>query len=69
MKCPMCGEEGNFDGWGSSNACGQVREALPPEARQAIYDDWSAMKLVADTHGVEWCPSPDNRWFPRIEKG
>jgi len=58
MPCPLCGDEGNFDGWGHSNPA-ELNFEFP-----SIYDDWSAMKYVANYNGVKWCPSLDNRWFP-----
>ena len=61
MPCPNCGVEGNFDGWGSNNAYETIK---PYETKEnLVYDDWSAMKLIAALSEVEWCPSEDNRWF------
>ena len=59
LPCPKCGEIGNFDGWGSHNAHQQL------SSRKEVYDDWSAMRYVAEYEGMEWDPSGDNRWFPK----
>ena len=68
LPCPKCGVEGNFNGWGSEspyNAAKRLETLTHP-----VYDDWSAMKAVAEFNcpGVEWDPSPDNRWFPATPK-
>lgn len=62
MPCPLCGEEGNFNGWGSSNPV-ELLKSIKGECK--IYDSWSAMKYIAHYHEIEWCPSQDNRWFPK----
>jgi len=62
LPCPKCGEVGNFNGWGSDNAYQQL------SSRKEVYDDWSAMKYVADYEGVEWKPSPNNHWCPNNKK-
>jgi len=62
MPCPKCGTEGNFDGWGSKDAYGDLKERGTKE--YPVYDDWSAMKYIAHHNSVEWGPSGDNRWFP-----
>ena len=66
MPSPKCGAEGNFDGWGLSgdSALQSMAVSHPGEA---IYDWWSAMKVVANQEKVEWCPTGDNRWFPKKE--
>jgi len=60
IPCPLCKEKGDFDGWGSDNAYETVK---PHTVNFPIFDDWSAMKFIALTNGVEWNPSPDNHWF------
>lgn len=62
MPCPSCGAEGNFDGWGDRVSLEKMRKNHP---EVEIYDWWSAMRYVAQLNKVEWCPSPDNRWFPK----
>jgi len=59
MPCPLCGAKGNFDGWGSEDAYGDLKSVAPKE----VYDGWSAMKYIAKLHKLEWNPSPDNHWF------
>jgi len=63
LPCPQCGAEGNFDGWDSNNILSVVESSA--RAKEEIYDWWSAMKYIATQYKVEWCPSPDNRWFPK----
>ena len=55
LKCPRCGKERTFDGWGAE-------EITPFLAAQGAYDMWSAMKITAGIYQVAWEPSPDNRW-------
>lgn len=63
MPCPRCGAEGNFDGWGDNGKDLNFFKGAHPN--EPIYDWWSLMKAVAKNHNMEWCPSGDNRWFPR----
>lgn len=60
MSCPQCGEESNFDGWGSDNP--KVITKMG-EKGLAVFDWWSLMRYVAQQHKVKWAPSGNNRWF------
>ena len=61
MPCPLCAEEGNFDGWGDGSAEETIQNLKDQGLK--VYDRWSLMKAIAKMHKVEWNPSPDNRWF------
>jgi hypothetical protein len=58
LPCPKCGKVGSFDGWESKDAHQEL------SSRKEVYDDWSAMRYVAECEGVEWDPSGNNHWFP-----
>lgn len=63
LPCPECGEVGNFDGWANNGMSLDEIKGVHPGER--IYDWWSAMRIVAKNHKMEWAPSPDNKWFKR----
>lgn len=58
LPCPECHRTHCFDGWGT-NSVEELAERYPNE----VFDGWSAMKLIAKLHHLEWKPSPDNRWL------
>ena len=64
LPCPRCGEQGNFDGWGSKNVLDARLIESAKRHGSKIYDMWSAMAYVAECQGVEWEPSGNNHWFP-----
>ncbi len=63
LPCPQCGVRGSFDGWGSNEPMAQLERAQVYLQKEKIYDSWSAMKYIARSSRVEWCPSPNNEWF------
>jgi len=57
LPCPNCHRTHCFDGWGT-NSVEELAKCYPNE----VFDGWSAMKIIAKKHHLEWKPSPDNRW-------
>jgi len=59
LSCPLCGKTHCFDGWGADSIDGVGQ-------RPEVFDEWSAMRYIANMYHLEWRPSTDNSWHIRV---
>ena len=62
LKCPSCGGDSCFDGWGAKELTANLSKEIHDISNESVYDGWSAMKAIAKMNKVEWNPSGDNTW-------
>ena len=53
LPCPLCGIEGNFDGW----------RVYPEQLENLdVPDGWAAMHKIADIWHFAWAADGESRW-------